>query len=320
VFVNGLVPYYEARHERQSVGVEGADLVARRRREILASAGSISRDSIQQFDDTQFHVASASRSGDFYAIDLARQRCNCKDFHRIEFCKHLAAVQAHFPHLCSEGNTEVMVLAQEPREDLNPEHSRPAHDLGTLPQEVLILSQKLAGTPITQSDHSPAVVEAYRTLKHSLTATVASREGTSALPNKKKILPNQKTWKETAQQMGIRHGRARKQPLPADLAEERGINERCIGPARGKKRKNEDPYSGGDRGGKRAQPDALSPEANDQARASQSGMAAPALPTFPRSPAQITPAHALVPPATQPMPQFGAALYTFPPPARFPPT
>ena len=79
--MNGLVPYYEARHERQDVGVEGADLVEQQRWEILASARSISRDSIQEFDDTQFHVASASSPGVFFVIDLARQHCNCKDFH-----------------------------------------------------------------------------------------------------------------------------------------------------------------------------------------------------------------------------------------------
>jgi hypothetical protein len=176
----------------------------------LASAGSISWDSIEQFDDTQFHIASASCPGGFFAIDLAWQHCNCKDFHQIEFCKHLTAVQAHFPHLHSEGNTKVMDPAQEPCAVSNPGHLRSAHDLGTLPQQVSTLSQKLAGQPITQLDYSPAVVEAYRTLKYSLMATLASRQGTSALPNKESILPNQRTWPETAEQMGVRHTRARK--------------------------------------------------------------------------------------------------------------
>jgi hypothetical protein len=81
MFVNGLEPYYSARHKRQSVDIEGADLVERRQREILASAKLISRDSIQQFDDTQFHVASTSWPGEFYSIDLARQCCDCMDFH-----------------------------------------------------------------------------------------------------------------------------------------------------------------------------------------------------------------------------------------------
>jgi hypothetical protein len=126
-------------------------------------------------------------------IDLAWQHCNCKDFHQIDFCKHLTAVQAHFPHLCSEGNTEVTGLAQEPRTVLNPEHSRLAHNLGTLPQQVSALSQKLAAQPITQSDYSLAIVEAYRMLKYSLMATLTSRQGTSAFPNKESIPPSQRT-------------------------------------------------------------------------------------------------------------------------------
>jgi hypothetical protein len=265
----------------------------------LASAGSISQDSIEQFDDTQFHVTSASCPGGFFAIDLARQHCNCKDFHRIEFCKHLAAIQAHFPHLHSEGNTEVTDLAQEPYTVSNPGHLRLAHDLGTLLQQVSALSQKLAGQPITQSDYSPAVVEAYRTLKYSLMATLASRQGMSALPNKESIPPNQRTWPEMAEQMGIWHMHARKQPPLTDSAKVCRINECCISATTRRKCKNEDPYSGEDQGGKCTQPDALSPEANDCARASQPRTATPAFP-------QLVP---------------GAAFYTFPPPpppAHFP--
>jgi hypothetical protein len=172
------------------------------------SARSISWDSIEQFDNTKFHVTSASCPGGFFVIDLAQQHCNCKDFHWIEFCKHLEAIQAHFPHLRSEGSTKVADPGQELCVVSNPGHSRSVHDLGTLPQQVSTLSQKLAGQPITQSNYSLAVVEAYHTLKYSLIATLASRQGTSALPNKESIPPNQRTWPETAEQMGIWHMRA----------------------------------------------------------------------------------------------------------------
>ena len=180
----------------------------------MASTRSISWDSILQFNDTQFHIASTSCLGDYYTIDLTWQHCNCKDFHQIEFCKHLMAIQAHFPHLCLEGNTKVMVPAQEPCKNLNPEHSRPAHNLGTLPQEVSILSWTLAAQPITELDSSSAIVEAFCTLKHSLMAAIAFRQGTCALPNKEKIPPNQKTWQEMVQQMGVRYMCAQKQLLP----------------------------------------------------------------------------------------------------------
>jgi hypothetical protein len=122
----------------------------------------------------------------------------------------------------------------------------------------------LAGQPITQSDYSLAVIEAYYTLKYSLMATLTSGQGTSTFPNKESILPNQRTWLETVEQMGVQHTYAQKQPLLTDPAEEYGINECCISATTRKKCKNEDPYLEGDQGSKCAQLDALSPEANDQ--------------------------------------------------------
>jgi hypothetical protein len=70
-FVNGLAPYYEARHKWQSIGIKGTNLVEWQWQEILASIRSISWDSIQQFDDIEFHIASTSRLKDYYVIDLA---------------------------------------------------------------------------------------------------------------------------------------------------------------------------------------------------------------------------------------------------------
>ena len=158
----------------------------------------------------QFLVVSASRPGDFYAIDLTRRRCNCPDFHQIEFCKHLAAVQAHFPHLWAAGNTEVTGSAQEPpqnlnqelhQENLNQEHSRRAN-LDILSKHIAGLSQTLVSQPTTQSDITSAILEAYRSVVYTITAAIASTQGTSALPDKENIPPNQKTWQEMAEHMG----------------------------------------------------------------------------------------------------------------------
>ena len=91
--------YYLNRHERQIVGFKGLDLAGDRRREIIASARNISRDSVLQFNHTQFHIASQSRSGTFHLIDLNLMTCDCQDFPRIRFCKHIAAIHLHFPHL-----------------------------------------------------------------------------------------------------------------------------------------------------------------------------------------------------------------------------
>jgi hypothetical protein len=114
------------------------------------------------------------------------------------------------------------------------------------------LSQKLAGQPITQSDYSLAIVEVYCTLKYSLTATLASRQGTSTFPNKESILPNQRTWPETVEQMGVQHIHAQKQPPLTNPAEEYRINKHCISATTRRKHKNEDPYLEGDQGSKHA--------------------------------------------------------------------
>jgi hypothetical protein len=50
---------------------------------------------------------------------------------------------------------------------------------------------------------SPAIVKAYHMLKYSLIVAIASRQGTSALPDNKNILPNQNTWVVTMEQMDV---------------------------------------------------------------------------------------------------------------------
>ena len=97
-----MVPYYQNRHERQVVELEDPDLAGQRQRELLSSAKETSIDSIQQFDDITFHIASESRPRSYYEIDLCRGTCNCPDFLRVWYCKNLAAISVHFPHLCTQ--------------------------------------------------------------------------------------------------------------------------------------------------------------------------------------------------------------------------
>ena len=96
------MPYYQNRHERQVVGLEGPDLAGQWQRQLLSSAKETSIDSIQQFDDITFHIALESWPGSYYKINLCRGTCNCPDFSRVQYCKHLAAISVHFPHLCTQ--------------------------------------------------------------------------------------------------------------------------------------------------------------------------------------------------------------------------
>ena len=90
--VMGMVGYYENKHSCQIVGLDGKDLAAERRQELLERAAEIPSESIQKIDDTQFHVASKSRPGLYHSVDLHRSTCQCEDFPRIRFCRHIAAI------------------------------------------------------------------------------------------------------------------------------------------------------------------------------------------------------------------------------------
>jgi hypothetical protein len=119
-------------------------------------------------------------------------------------------------------------------------------------------------------------MEAVRSAKYSLTAAIASTEGASvSLPYKDVIAPNQHSWPETAERMGVKRVSKRKR-----LPEEHGLTERSIGVAKGKwQRIHQDPYAGGEQSGKHTKPDALSVAANECARAlaaSSSGAQVPA--------------------------------------------
>jgi hypothetical protein len=124
---------------------------------------------------------------------------------------------------------------------------------------------------------------------------ISSIEGSKALPEKDFIAPNQKSWTETAERMGVKRGGPKRKCPPAP--EERGVTARSIGDAKGKRRRvHTDPYAGGERSGKRAKLDAMSAAANARARA----CAAPPSATAP-TPSAPTEPFAL-PSATMPTP------------------
>jgi hypothetical protein len=242
--------YYLNRHERQIVGFEGLDLAGDWRWEILTSARNISRDSVLQFNHTQFHVASQSRSGTFHSIDLNLMTCNCQDFPRIWFCKHIAAIHLHFPHL--EQSDPIITWEGDPDPDSDsdsdsgsesgstsaPEAALPEEIL-TLTREIILLSQNLASKKIDRS-HYPAVIEALQSTKYSLAVADASMQGTSALPDKDLIPPNQNSWSETAARMGVNQP-----PKQKCLPKERGLTEWAIGITNRHRCTHNDPYGVG---------------------------------------------------------------------------
>jgi hypothetical protein len=283
--VKGMVPMYEKRHERQSAGLDGKDLAGERRQELLERAAEIPSDSIQKFDDTQFHVASKSRPGSYHAVDLHRSTCECEDFPRIRFCRHIAAVLYHFPEL-SPPPQEINTIDSGSSPGSSPEetesqgrpqcvHAHRPETLQALTQDISVLSQTLAAE--STASQSTAAIEAARSAKHSLVAAIAATQGNAPLPNPDVVARNHKSWTETAKQMGV----AKKKSKRAAPAEDSGLTARSIGVVKGKRRRiHNDPYAGGQRSGKRAKPDAPSTATAPPLSIESSGITLPG-PAFP---------------------------------------
>jgi len=94
-------------------------------------------------------------------------------------------------------------------------------------------------------------------------SVVASATGDGQqLPEKEVIAPNQLSWLETAECMGVKRGKKRRGKVDSALTAEL-ISE----PNRKRNRRDEDPYGAGEQSGKRAKPDARSVTANTRAQA-----------------------------------------------------
>ena len=264
---------FENRYERQDIGLNGPDLGGTRRREILKSAQTISPDSIRQVSDTKFVVASQSRPGHHYAIDLDQPTCNCNDFPRIRFCKHIAAITAHSPKGGSPSEASGRVRAQDPpvraRDPPQPVPKSDEESVDILLRDINALCQQLNSAMV--GNRTPDL-QALNSVRFSLKAAIDSASGSRALPEKDVFNPKRNTWAETTDKMGSGGDRRPPKRNPGPVVEGtntgEGTNaEKRIGAVKGKRpRKHSDSYGVGERSGKRAKPDAVSAAANERAR------------------------------------------------------
>ena len=241
--------------------MDGPDLEDARRRQILASARNVSPHSIQQISNTEFCVASASIPGHRYLIDITQPNCDCKDFPRVRFCKHIAAIHTHFPQRPMTGSpSEIPDYACAPDLPQSVPRSAPAEDANILLKDINVLCHQL-----NASDPATLDLQALNSIKYSLKAAIASASGSRALPEKDVFHPNRNTWAETAERMGVTRKQTKRKPGPTTGNTNA---QQCIGAVKGKRaRKYTDPYAAGDRSGKRAKPDVVSATANERARA-----------------------------------------------------
>ena len=209
MLVKYIVPHYQSYYARQNVRLEGPDLAGQWWQELLAGARDIFIDLILQFDLTQFHITSQSCLGIYYAIDLHRATCDCVNFLKAQFCKHIAAIYIHFPHLALDKiGLRPMTLSSDMTQILDQLHtSRLEKSLHLLIQDIAVLSQMLISEqPWDQSSDglSLAVMDTICLAKYSLSVAIALTEGTSALSEKEWIAPDQRFWPETAKCIGVK--------------------------------------------------------------------------------------------------------------------
>ncbi|KAN0130640.1 hypothetical protein V8E53_011533 [Lactarius tabidus] len=266
----------------------------------------------------RFQVRSSTQDL-FYDVDLVNTTCTCSDFPRIEFCKHIASAQ----HFFGVGKVEPQGPTSQPSPiapaSLNTKNGNATYDMNgaasliSVTNEIIALSHELLMRTPKPEDISDTV-KSLRSVSKHLAAVVASGTGDGPLlPEKERIAPNQHSWTETAQRMGVKRIKKRRGKVDSALTAEH------IGEINRKRtRENEDPYGAGEQSGKRAKQDARSVAANSRARATVERR-----PTSPLPPPSSLPPRLLsrVPephpiPLSQPIQRSANPI---PPPASFPP-
>lgn len=269
MLLTDLLPEIEDRSERQRLGMEGADLSDERKAEICARAPTeIPLKLIEQVGEERFLVRSCNQEK-FYSINTMLKTCDCLDFPRVKLCKHLAAVQHHFgiaeppaptPQQCpiapelhhaqGAGNTSQNTTRQ----------ANATASLISTVGEIITLSRQLLDQAPNATQETVKSLRAVRS-HLSVVATTAASNG-QELPEKEAIAPNQLSWPETADRMGVKRGQKRQGKVNGALSAQ------LIGePNRKRNCATQDPYGAGKQPGKRARPDARSVAANTRARA-----------------------------------------------------
>jgi hypothetical protein len=97
ILTERAIPHFIAQHHRQELGFEGPDLELKRCTEVIEHATSINKSNIIISNHSMFSIQSQSNSKIRYKVDIVAYHCTCLSFPTIHFCKHICAVQNHFP-------------------------------------------------------------------------------------------------------------------------------------------------------------------------------------------------------------------------------
>jgi hypothetical protein len=203
--------------------------------DIEVQALTIPKTDIQEAEEGCYRVRSQSNAEIWFIVDLVACHCNCPGFPLISFCKHVAAIQKHFPetlslvpfdenpHSTRPEATKAVATTPVRNCNVQPENH---HHFSRIGQKILNVASQAHGSQF--SHLTPVLLDLEAELDQS-------RQSQSALlPKALNVPPNQHSWPETAAVMAAK--------------------------PKTKRRTNTDAYGGGERSGKKAKPDARAPK------------------------------------------------------------
>jgi hypothetical protein len=248
VLLDQVIPYYIARERRQELGFEGPNLEVKKRREISERGLTVTKELISEVEAGEIYHVRSQTGLHFYTVDVDSYTCECLSYPLIQFCKHLAAVQHHFPAACRKEifTCDTNMLPEDPADHVAMNMNNDSDDgndndsvVDDAEMKVSDLINKLQHLAVRTRMQRPfQLTEALSNLDQALNTVLDelghSRDVDKVLPKCKKVAPNQHTWTETAAVMGAN--------------------------VKGKRKTiHTDPYSGKEASGKKARPDAREP-------------------------------------------------------------
>ncbi|KAJ7580323.1 hypothetical protein C8J56DRAFT_1057962 [Mycena floridula] len=304
VLLDRVVPYYIARRHRQDCGFEGPNLEVKKRREVTEHTETIGKDTIQVVETSGKTYQVKSQSGSHqYDVDIDAYHCLCLSFLLINFCKHICAVQTHYPvHEGSGGDTFVCDASEtatefvaEPGTELDDKSNADEEDDIEIEISISSLVDKLHSLSLRTHLQPPSgITDNLKILDQALDNVF---DDLGILPDEK-ILPQRKNvpshqgsgWEQAKEVMGT------KRKLK-------------------KIRRHADPYSGREASGRKAAPDAREPKQrkiNMPQESTSTLISSPCLPIIPSISYQPLISYPLIAPPSSYQPVIDPMLLAIP--------
>jgi hypothetical protein len=241
------VPFFISKCCHQAYGFDGVNQENRQWINMEKEAKKIAKTDIQSAEEGCYNVQSQLDLSCWYHVDAISIHCDCESFPLISFCKHIAAVQNHFTEDCTvvPFNATATPTMMPPSGFAAPLHSQqpslaaPLHSQQPVPDNgassidgcvhLARINQKILDIASHAQGHGDEINQLMHTFL-GLKTSLDHAQGSQPLPKIIQTTPNQHLWPETTAMMAA--------------------------VVKTKRKTHTDPYSGGERSGKKAKPDA----------------------------------------------------------------